>query len=128
MPPFLELAQLGEALAATKKKLKHRTLIGAYLKSLPPDEITIAARLIIGRVFPESAPRILNLSGSAVGQVIEDLTGAPMDWGAVGVAVDYKSGVALRLARILNFRPDKFVAEVETVQYLRELMAAAAEL
>jgi DNA ligase-1 len=36
----------------------------------------------------------------------------------------YPSGVALRLARILNFRPDKSVDEIETVQYLRELMAA----
>jgi hypothetical protein len=51
---FRQLAQLGEALAATKKKLEQRTLIGAYLKSLPPEEIAVAARLIIGRVFPES--------------------------------------------------------------------------
>jgi DNA ligase-1 len=93
MSSFLELAQLGEALAATKKKLEQRALIGMYLKSLPPEEIAVAARLIIGRVFPESDSRILNLSGSAVGQVIEDLTGAPMDWGAVGVAVDYGDAV-----------------------------------
>jgi DNA ligase-1 len=93
MSPFLKLARLGEALAATKKKLEHRALIGAYLKSLPPEEIAIAARLVIGRVFPESDPRVLNLSGSAVGQAIEDLTGASMDWNAVGVAVDYGDAV-----------------------------------
>jgi DNA ligase-1 len=93
MSSFYQLAQLGEALAATKKKLEHRAQIGAYLKSLPPEEIAIAARLIIGRVFPESDPRILNLSGSAVGQAVEELTGAPMDWGAIGVAVDYGDAV-----------------------------------
>ena len=36
----------------------------------------------------------------------------------------YKSGVALRLARILNFRPDKTPQDIETVQYLRQLMEA----
>jgi DNA ligase-1 len=98
MSSFRQLAQLGESLAATKKKLEHRALIGAYLKSLPPDEIAIAARLIIGRVFPENDPRILNVSGSAVGQAVEDLTGAPMDWSAVGVAVDYGDAVEKWLA------------------------------
>jgi len=34
----------------------------------------------------------------------------------------YKSGVALRHARILSFRPDKPVEEIETVQTLREMM------
>jgi DNA ligase-1 len=34
----------------------------------------------------------------------------------------YKSGVALRHARIVAFRPDKPVEEIETVQTLRELM------
>jgi DNA ligase-1 len=93
MSSFSQLAHLGEALAATKKKLEHRALIGAYLKSLPPEEIATAARLIIGRVFPESDPRILNLSGAAVGQAVEELTGAPMDWSAIGVTVDYGDAV-----------------------------------
>jgi len=34
----------------------------------------------------------------------------------------YPGGVALRLARIVNFRPDKSVEEIETIQRLRELM------
>jgi DNA ligase-1 len=34
----------------------------------------------------------------------------------------YKSGVALRHARIVAFRPDKPVEEIETVQTLREMM------
>jgi len=89
----MQLAQLGEALAATKKKLEHRVLIGAYLRSLPPDEIAIAARLIIGRVFPESDARVLNVSGSAITQAVETLTGATLDWGAIGAAVDYGDAI-----------------------------------
>jgi DNA ligase-1 len=90
---FSQLAQLGESLAATKKKLEHRALIGAYLKSLPPDEIPIAARLIIGRPFAEGDPRILNLSGSAVSQAVEVLTGAPVAWSDVEGVVDFGEAV-----------------------------------
>lgn len=35
----------------------------------------------------------------------------------------YKGGVALRLARIVNFRPDKTVNDIETIQTLREMLA-----
>src|SRR5919199_1951037 len=91
MSSFAQLAQLGDALAATKKKLEHSALIGAYLKSLPPEEIAPAARLLIGRVFPESDPRIVNLSGSATGRVLEALVGAPLEWS--GSAVDFGDAV-----------------------------------
>src|SRR5512143_4067537 len=91
MTLFLALAQLGEQLAATKKKLEHSALIGAYLKSLPPEEIAPAARLLIGRVFPETDPRIVNLSGSAVERVLERLVGKPMQWS--GTAVDFGDAV-----------------------------------
>ena len=70
MSTLRSLAELGEALAATKKKLEQRALIGAYLQSLPRAEAAVGARLLIGRVFPESDPRSLNLSASAVGRVL----------------------------------------------------------
>jgi len=92
MSLFSDLANLGDALAATKKKLEHRALIGTYLKTLPPDEIAIAARWLIGRVFPESDPRILNLSGSAIDRVLEQITGA-INWDAIAGAVDFGDAV-----------------------------------
>lgn len=91
MTAFSDLALLGEQLASTKKKLEHSALIGAFLKNLPPDELAPAARLIIGRVFPESDPRIVNLSGTAVVRVLETLVGAPIDWS--GSAVDFGDAV-----------------------------------
>src|SRR4051794_28735431 len=103
MSDLLQLAQLGESLAATKKKLAQRALIGAYLKALPPEEVAIAARLLIGRVFPESDPRILNLSASAVTRVLEQLTGTAMDWNAIGETVDFGDAVE----KWLNVREHK---------------------
>jgi DNA ligase 1 len=91
MSAFRDLARLGEQLAATKKKLEHSALIGAYLKSLPPEEIAPATRLLIGRMFPESDPRIVNLSGSAVTRVLENRVGTPMQWS--GSAVDFGDAV-----------------------------------
>ncbi len=91
MSRFLDLAELGEKLAATRKKLEHSALIGAYLKSLPPDEIAPAARLLIGRILPESDPRVVNLSGSAVGRVLEALARSPIEWS--GSAVDFGDAI-----------------------------------
>lgn len=96
MTSFSNLVLLGEQLAATKKKLEHSALIGEFLKTLAPDEVAPAARLIIGRVFPESDARIVNLSGSAVVRVLESLVGAPMDWS--GSAVDFGDAVDKWLA------------------------------
>lgn len=70
MSLFLDLATLGEQLAATKKKLEHSALIGAYLKQVAPDEIAPASRLLIGRIFPESDSRIVNISGTALNRVL----------------------------------------------------------
>ncbi len=97
MSSFSTLVELGEQLAATKKKLQHRALIAAYLKSLPPDEIAIAARLLIGRVFPENDARILNLSGAAIDRAVRELVGTEVTWDES--AVDFGDAVEKMLTR-----------------------------
>lgn len=97
MSLFLDLANLGEQLAATKKKLVHSALIGAYLKQLAPQEIAPASRLLIGRILPESDPRIVNISGAALNRVLESVVGAPVEWS--GTAVDFGDAVAQWLAK-----------------------------
>ncbi len=92
MSLFLDLANLGEQLAATKKKLEHSALIGAYLKSIAPDEIAPASRLLIGRIFPESDARIVNISGAALNRVLENVVGSEIEWS--GSAADFGDAVA----------------------------------
>lgn len=121
MTLFSSLALLGERLAATKKKLEHSALIGEFLKSLPPDEIAPAARLIIGRVFAESDPRIVNLSGSAVSRVLESLVGPPMDWS--GSAVDFGDAVDKWLAA-RAWKPRPPALELMDVYHVYEEIAA----
>ncbi len=92
MSLFLALANLGEQLAATKKKLEHSALVGAYLKQLAPPEIAPAARLLIGRIFPESDARIVNLSGAALNRVLAQVVGSEIEWS--DSAVDFGDAVA----------------------------------
>ncbi len=125
MSSFSQLAELGDQLAATKKKLEHRALIGAYLKMLPPDEIATAARLLIGRVFPESDPRILNVSGSAVDRVLERIVGADLDWDEIGGAVDYGEAVDKWLA-LRNHKPSGEPLQLSEVYHAYEEIASDA--
>lgn len=121
MSTFNDLAELGEQLAATKKKLEHRALIGAYLRELPPDEIAPASRLLIGRVFSETDPRILNMSGSAVSRALESLVGAPIEWS--GDAVDFGDAVERWLNR-RGWKPKGEPLQLLDVYHTYEEMAA----
>lgn len=75
MSTFAELAQLSEGLAATKSRLRLAELVGTYLKGLPPEEVLVAARLIVGRVFPESEGKRLDVSAATLWRVIEGMVG-----------------------------------------------------
>ncbi len=99
MSTFEKLAQLGERLAATKKKLEHAALIGAYFKTLPPEETAVAARLLVGQIFPEGDPRILNVSGAAIERVIAQMMGGASDHVWVDGAVDFGDAVNKTLTR-----------------------------
>jgi DNA ligase 1 len=103
MSTFEQLARLGEQLAATKKKLEHAALIGAYIKSIPPDEIDIAARLLIGQIFPEGDPRILNLSGAAIERAVEQMVGASA-FAGINHAVDFGDAVEKALTKYRHTR------------------------
>jgi DNA ligase-1 len=99
MSSLEELAELGERLAATKKKLEHAALIGAYLQALPPDEIEIAARLLIGQIFPEGDPRLLNVSGAAIERALEQTLGGTPVFAGIDRAVDFGDAVAKALTK-----------------------------
>jgi DNA ligase-1 len=68
---FIEFVQLGEKLESTTGRKAMATLVAEYLRALPAGEVAPAARMVIGRVFPESRGRPLNLSGAAVSRVVQ---------------------------------------------------------
>ena len=76
MSTLAELAELGEKLEGTRKRKEMTSLVASYLSSLPEDEVAPAARMVIGRVFPETEGRPLNLSGAAVARVVDQVVSA----------------------------------------------------
>jgi len=77
MAAFAKLAQLGQQLEQTSKRLELAALLADFLRSLSPEEIPPTVRLTIGQVFPEWDGRALNVSWRAVETVIAELTDAP---------------------------------------------------
>jgi DNA ligase-1 len=75
--PFASLAQLGEQLEQTTKRLELAGLLADFLKGLAPEEIPPAVRMTLGQVFPEWDSRALNVSWKAVMEVVDELSDAP---------------------------------------------------
>jgi DNA ligase-1 len=62
--PFKTFAALCNLLESTPKHLEKRHMIAEFLKSLLPEEVPLAVSFLLGRPFPESDERVLEL-GSA---------------------------------------------------------------
>jgi DNA ligase-1 len=58
------LAELSNRLEATKSRLELLRLVGDFLRELPPADLPVAARLLVGQPFPEGDPRKLDVSGT----------------------------------------------------------------
>ncbi|MEP6807880.1 MAG: ATP-dependent DNA ligase [Chloroflexota bacterium] len=73
--PFAEFARTAEAVAATASKLRKRDLLAAYLRSLPPNDIPVAATFFAGRPLPGAADK-LGLGWVQQSQALIAATGA----------------------------------------------------
>lgn len=63
---FSVFSALGEQLGATGSRLGRVRLIAAYFATLAPADVEIAARLLVGRAFPEAQGRRLSLGTGAI--------------------------------------------------------------
>jgi DNA ligase 1 len=73
---FLPFAELNDALAATTKKLEKRAFLAAFLLTLPIEDAGRAALWFSGTPFPETDPRVLQVGGALLSEVIARLSGA----------------------------------------------------
>ena len=58
---LLSLVEVCQNLSSTTKRLEKRKIISRFLKGLKPDEVGPAVLLIIGRIFPETESKALNI-------------------------------------------------------------------
>lgn len=83
---FSAFSDLCEELATTPSRLQRTRLVAEYMRRLAPGEVAIAARLLLGRAFPEAQGRRLSLGGRAVWQAVEAAGGAPAAGAWAGAA------------------------------------------
>jgi DNA ligase 1 len=69
------LAEIGEAIGATTKKLQKTALLAEYLKSRTTEEAAISTVFLSGRAFPAYEEATLQVGGSLLWRMVEELSG-----------------------------------------------------
>jgi DNA ligase-1 len=76
--PFKTLAELGEKLEATTKRLFMIDLVADFLTNLEPKEIEPAVSMLLGRPFPKWSQQTLEVSWATLSEIIKRTTG--VEW------------------------------------------------
>lgn len=71
--PFLELAQLCRKVEATTKRNEKTELISVFLQSIRTEDVPLATLFLAGKPFPESDPRVLEVSYATVSEASKNL-------------------------------------------------------
>ncbi len=87
--PFKALAELGEKLEATRKRLYMIDLVADFLVKLENEEVERAVSLILGRPLPSWNPKTLDVSWATLSEKIRQITG--VEWNVFSEAFS-KSG------------------------------------
>src|SRR5207253_6268767 len=72
---MLYFAQAADRIAATTKKLEKTALLADYFRSVPVDEAAVAAVFFSGRPFPMWDERTLQVGGTLLWRIVEELSG-----------------------------------------------------
>lgn len=116
-------AQTCDRIAATTKKLEKTDIVADYLKSCDPQEAAIAAVFLSGRPFPVWEETTLNVGGTLLWRIVEELSGK----GEADLSAAYRrhgdlGAVAAELLPDRPETPDLSVLDVE--HRFREIAAA----
>ncbi|HEU0208060.1 MAG TPA: ATP-dependent DNA ligase [Candidatus Udaeobacter sp.] len=71
---FLRFARVGEAVAATPAKSEKIRLVSDYIRSLPSEQLPIAARYFTGRAFAQSDARVLQIGWAVIFRALQAAT------------------------------------------------------
>jgi DNA ligase-1 len=72
---MLQFADTGAAIGATSSTLEKTRLLAAYLRTLPPVDLRLAAIYMTGRAFGQGERRVLKLGWASLSRAIERLSG-----------------------------------------------------
>ncbi len=71
--PFLQLARLCQSVEATSKRNEKIGLISSFLKAASPEEVPLVTLFLAGKAFPESDPRVLEISYATISDASKNL-------------------------------------------------------
>jgi DNA ligase-1 len=117
-------SELAERLAATTRTSEKTALLADYLRTLTPEELSIAAVFLTGRPFATSDQRAAGLGWSAIATTITSLVGVPRS--ALGEAYDRSSDLGIAVADVL--RDAGHAPPPDLSPTLPEVAAAFAEI
>ncbi len=72
---MIKLAEAGERIAATTKKLEKIAIVAEYLKTRTPEEASVAAVFLSGRPFPVWEETTLQVGGRVLWRIVAELSG-----------------------------------------------------
>src|SRR5713226_8673122 len=72
---MIKLAEAGERIAATTKKLEKIAIVAEYLKTRTPGEASVSAVLLSGRPFPVWEEATLQVGGTVLWRIVAELSG-----------------------------------------------------
>jgi DNA ligase-1 len=93
-------SEVAERVAATTRTSEKTRLLADELRTLPPDDLPIAAVFFAGRPFPEVDGRSTGLGWATIASAVTGLAGAPA--GALGEAYDRSSDLGMAVADLLG--------------------------
>jgi len=71
--PFLKLAELCRSVEATSKRNEKIALISSFLREVSPEEVPLVTLFLAGKAFPESDPRVLEISYATISDAGKNL-------------------------------------------------------
>jgi DNA ligase-1 len=93
-------SELAERVAATTRTSEKTGLLAAYLRTLDPAELRVAAVFLSGRPFPEADQRATGLGWATIAGVVAAVAGTPA--GALGAAYDRSSDLGRAVFDVLR--------------------------
>jgi DNA ligase 1 len=72
---MLKLAEAGERIAATTKKLEKIAIVAEYLKARTPEKASVSAVFLSGRPFPVWEETTLQVGGRVLWRIVAELSG-----------------------------------------------------
>ena len=77
---FIHFSEVGEAIAATTKRLEKASLLAAYFDTLEDADLSLAARYFAGYTFSLRDQRTINIGSAALRNALRSVSGCDETW------------------------------------------------